>query len=616
MQEETLVLDFSKIDIPVPYESKNTSDMTYVRFGLDNAYPHFLLSLYQDSAIHSSIINSKVNYLIGKGLGIDNEVYNPLVNPTDTLNELTSKCVKDYLIHNYFGVEVQFNKLGQVMYYNHIPAHMVRFNKSKTLVYVNEDWKRQSKTITYSRFHPSLNDTSLNNKIFIFDGYYPSVSNVYPNPSYIGAVRSIMTSVQIDQFNLNNISNGFSPNTLITFFNGENVSAKRKEEIVESIKQKFSGSQGGKFIVDFQHSTAKETKVEQLSSNDWSEAYIELCKHNTDQIMTAHSIVNPSLFGIKTAGQLGGSQELEVSYNLLKNSFIDVERNVLMSAFKMLFQSSSIIVNPSKLEFLDKPLFQSDLDNSTKEKILTINELRKLAGYEPISNGDRLISEPTVQPTELGVEKKKSYSLTYDDYKKIEHLGTSIDQFEIVEEEYDRFSTCEHDGCVTITEKFDKESDIANYIIGNDVKNMTLNDIQNELSKQKIDVTQNQIQKAIDKMVEGNLITVTSNDNRLTIRPNPMPEIPNTRGEIFTMYQYVKKPNVKGSPVINTTRDFCRSVIESNKLYTREDIQTMSSVFGYNIFRYAGGWYFNPDTGETTKSCRHKWIPISVRRRN
>jgi hypothetical protein len=614
-----MVLDFSSVPYPIPYESQNSSDSTYVKFGLDNLYPQALLKLFEQSAIHSSIINSKVNYIIGEGIGIEGDTYNPMVNETEKLSELVTKIVYDYEIHNYFLVKITYNKLGQVMYYHHIPAHQARWNKSKTKIYVNHNWRLYNKTVTYDRYYPMLQDNQYEQKVFLFDGYRPSEYNVYPAPPY-SSLKAIATSIAIDDFNLNNIINNFSPASIITFFNGENVSAKRKEEIAEDIKKKYSGTQGGKIIVDFQTSNGKEASIRQLSDNSWADAYLNLEQSITNTILTSHSVVNQGLFGVKTAGQLGMQNELELAFQLFKNSYITVRRNEVLSALKLMFTNSAVIVNPSRIEWIEKPLFQTELDTATKEKILTINELRKLAGYDELQSGNRLLSEPAqapaVQPTELGVEKKKSYNLTYDDYLKVEHLGSSMDEFEIIEEEYERFSKCEHDGCVTITEKFDKESDIANYIIGNDVKNLTIADIQNELAKQKVDVTQDQIQKAIDKLVKGKMITVSSNDNGITIRPNPMPSIPNTTSEIFTMFQYVKKPSLKGSAIIPTTRDFCRSILNANKLYSREDIQQMTSVFGYNIMRFAGGWYFNPETQEATKSCRHKWIPVSVRRRN
>jgi hypothetical protein len=79
------------------------------------------------------------------------------------------------------------------------------------------------------------------------------------------------------------------------------------------------------------------------------------------------------------------------------------------------------------------------------------------------------------------------------------------------------------------------------------------------------------------------------------------------------MYKYEKRPDVPGNTLISTSRGFCVRVINNNKLYTRSDIQTMSSIFGYDVFQFAGGFYHNPETDETTPYCRHFWVEKKVK---
>src|SRR5690606_18751141 len=43
-------------------------------------------------------------------------------------------------------------------------------------------------------------------------------------------------------------------------------------------------------------------------------------------------------------------------------------------------------------------------------------------------------------------------------------------------------------------------------------------------------------------------------------------------------------------------RAFCHRLVRANKLYTREDIQKISALFGYDVFSYKGGY-----------NCRHRW---------
>lgn len=63
------------------------------------------------------------------------------------------------------------------------------------------------------------------------------------------------------------------------------------------------------------------------------------------------------------------------------------------------------------------------------------------------------------------------------------------------------------------------------------------------------------------------------------------------------------------------TRPFCTLILDADRYYSREDINTMSNGFGLSVFEFAGGFYTNPDTGETTPYCRHEWLMIFVEKK-
>jgi hypothetical protein len=661
-QEKNIVtLDFSNQNIPLPYESKNTSDNTYVTWGLNNLYPNFLIDLYNQSSTHSAIVNQKTNYIIGNGLkDVNGNPVNFDVNAADDIKEFMSKVIKDYILFNSFAVEVLFNVFGQPIEYNHIPMHKIRMNKSKTKFWFCEDWATTRKTITYDRYSYVSNKGS-ESKIFYFDGYFPSLNNVYATPEYAGTLKSVLTDISIKEFNLNNIRNHFSPSTIITFFNGNNVSKKAKDEIIDEINNKFKGESGKKFIVDFQHKDGKSAEINQLSANDWDKAYVEVSNKNTDDILIGHQVQNPSLFGIKTAGQLGSSQELEVSYEILKNNYIQVKRSELLVAMNQLFKGFDKVA--SALDIIDKPLFSSKITDALKEKIYTINELRELAGLPNLVNGDRLLSEPSVpvveQPettlekdnvqvnenlknltgrqwqnlnriirkfekgeitleqakmflksslglndSEINVllsitEEPDSLDLTDEDYEQIKHMGTDGSKFEVIEEGGFSF------------QEFDKESDIGDYIVKKNLTNTTIDKIVEGLKEENIKATKSDVQKVLKKLSDGGVYKVKINDDRVSITS---PESTEPQVErVTTMYRYVKRDGVSGGVLLPTSRAFCVKLIENNKLYTREEIQIMSSIFGYDVYKLGGGFWRNKDTGDISTHCRHTWQRVRVR---
>ena len=83
------------------------------------------------------------------------------------------------------------------------------------------------------------------------------------------------------------------------------------------------------------------------------------------------------------------------------------------------------------------------------------------------------------------------------------------------------------------------------------------------------------------------------------------------------MYRYDLRISISGPKILpdGRTRPFCEHILEANRFYTRDDIDKLSNGFGLSVFKYSGGWYTNPDTGETTPMCRHNWLMMFVERK-
>jgi hypothetical protein len=100
-------------------------------------------------------------------------------------------------------------------------------------------------------------------------------------------------------------------------------------------------------------------------------------------------------------------------------------------------------------------------------------------------------------------------------------------------------------------------------------------------------------------MIEG--LEVTDKGSKLVDASN----VPTDEFEV--RYTYEKREGVDGADVIPTTRDFCRAIIELGRAYTREEINQIGDVEGYDVFKFKGGFYHNPNTDITTPYCRHVW---------
>lgn len=88
--------------------------------------------------------------------------------------------------------------------------------------------------------------------------------------------------------------------------------------------------------------------------------------------------------------------------------------------------------------------------------------------------------------------------------------------------------------------------------------------------------------------------------------------------EIYTVYKYDKRPDVSGSKLISTSRDFCRKMVRLTsgtelvdgkmkaKRLTYNEIENYTNEFGEDAWNFRGGFY--NDGTETTPWCRHIWV--------
>jgi hypothetical protein len=618
------MLNFGANEVPNPKESNEKDDNAYVKYGsgeYNNKYPNFLLELYNSSPIHSSIINSKATYIMGDGLGVNGKPMNVKVNEVDTMADFVGKVVRDYLIFNYFCVEVVYNSLKQPIQYFHVPAQKIRTNKTKTKFwYSKENWNTTKPDYTLERWKIRLGaEDQPTTRLFFFDGYFPSLSNVYPAPEYAGSIESIQTDKLIRKFNLNQIDNHFSLASLISFHNTGHLDQSVKDEYEEGIEGMFTGATGKKIMIEYLGPEGKPADVKNISANDWDKAYQEVSRNVADDIYRGHQVTSPMLFGVKTEGQLGGASELETAYEIFKNTYIRNKRNELAAAFNMMFSGSTIVT--TNVEFMDRPLFGIKVTDTAREAVMSINEIREAAGLPAIQGGDKIYGEvgkattpaPQLQPeapqaSNTGFNSQDKVELTEIDFDKVKDFGLDRETFELLAEGQFVFSKQD---ALMVELGFDDQTEIADYLISRDIKNMSIKELRQSIRKDlEISVTVSDLKKMLENLTNSGVVNVTINEDQVEVKKvKPSP----STAPVEVMYAYETREGY-GEDILATSRSFCKKLMSNNRMYSRQDIQSMTEIFGYDIFQFGGGFYRKSD-GSVVKHCRHFWKAYTVRRK-
>ncbi len=596
--------NFSRFITPQPIEPKQTNADKHVNWGEDNLYPNFLIDIADKSSLHGSILNSKSNYIFGDGL-IDKksgEFLNEIqVNEDDSLSELIKKCINDLVYFNAFSVEVTFNQLGEPYYYYHVPLHHVRLNNSKTTYFVNKDWKNTPRTVlSYPKYFPKNND-STEPKIFYFSSYNVSVNNTYPTPDY-KCIESAVTDMLVTQLFKNNVANGFSLTKVVKTFKGI-LNEDDKARTTKKFRDIFSGAEGENMLVEFNNQQEKGMDIVTIPSDDYASKLIEVIKKTERNILSAHQATSSILFGVEKEGSLGNATELENAYQLFKNNYVKDKRIEIVNAFNKLFQADDRL---PIIDLKDKErLFKPELDSTTKEKIMSVNELRSEAGLEPLPDGDKLLTtnQSFASDKKKDDDEIESYSATIEDFEKVKHLGTNKEEFIIIGKA--KFSGCGHYHFAS------NYNSIEEYLLDNKIEGMTLDEIAIKIGKElNQNITKQEVQNAIELLKNAGLINSKTNTANNIIHTAPS-SIANAN-KIEVWYDYVKRDEASGNTIIPTTRHFCEAVINSNKYYSASDIQKFSSAFGYNVMEHCGGYWKNKTTGVVNKHCRHEWVPVKV----
>jgi hypothetical protein len=637
LDKDTFVIEkFARSVTPLPIERENSGVGNMMLWGDNNLYPNFLLELYETVPLHQSIINSKGDYLVGDGL-IDMASGDPVeaqISASDTVTGLVQKVVFDWNIFYAFALAVQYNIFGKPISVYHVPFNHIRSNRSRTKFWVCDDWLYKSgQQLSYDVF--KLGVKTKQTKLFVYTGYVPSANNTYPSIRYKSAITNMVIEKLVNDFLKGDLEDGFSAAHIISFFKGM-PDTEAGKLFTQKVKEAYSGVRGAKYIIDFNNpNTTNNIKVETIDAPDYAGKITSINTKNETNILSAHQAPSRALFGIEQAAGLNGN-DLENAYQIFKKVWVTNNRNSVEDGLNIIFGALGI----PKVGFKDSgTVLQKTLDKSTMEKVYTIDELRKVDGLQPLPNGegDKLVpieragsipstllpgqdpvpSVPTPPPakpakaafSQFGTgyqDKPKGKKLTEADFELVKDMGVARAEFSVLVEA--DFAIQSQEDFRRVELLFDDAADVEQWLTDNDISGMSTAEIRAAIKKDlSISLTSKELETRIQALKDAGVLPDDSAD---TQGDEPAPKGTATR-DVRTVYEYDVRPGY-GAAIIPGSRGFCRKLIGNDRYYSREDIQSMSAIFGYDVFTHAGGWYYNPDTQEAEDQCRHYFKSVRV----
>ena len=594
------VLTFAEAKQP---EFKEKKGEGYIQYGDRNDYPNYLVDLFNKSAKHNAIIKSKVHYISANGWkgSPEAEAFIDNVNRMESLNDLTRKVSLDAELFGGYYLEIIWSVTKQLAEVWHCDYTKIRTNKDNTQFWYKEKWDdRNEKAMVYPAFNPA---NPVGKQILYIKEYRPNMG-YYSLPGYFGALNYIESDIEISKHVLGNAQTGFSASKLITLPNGE-PSDDEKRNIEKRFTNRFSGSDGKKFILAFVNDSARKPIVDDLGTSDITkEDFGRVDSLIQTNIFSGHQITTPSIFGIAEAGKLGSRSEMRDGYEIFKNTYVNSKQMHLESVFNMLAKYRGV-AEPELLIIPTEPIGFEFTENLLKE-IAPKEWLLEKAGIDVTKY------QPVAQQAQFSDEF--SVFFEFGDAKDSFNVWRSRTRFND-DSEYQMFAEV-NQLQANVLDLMSKDKRITP-----DVLATTLEQSEDTIKQViKTLIANGYIQPSeyvIGEGIDSNTIiehTLTEPLNDILTKIKPQTK------ELLIRYSYewnegfgISNANKDTTDLILKSRPFCEFLLKADKMYSRSDIESISARLGYSVWDRRGGWW--NDDGKISASCRHRWVSNIVTRK-
>lgn len=642
----------------------------YIKYGENNDYPNYIIDLYQRCAENNAIINAKANFVFGKGLTyhktndavVDGKIekFISYANQFESWNDLLPKPILNFELIDGFYIQFIFGRNRKIVSAYAMDTTRIRRSTDCKGFWYCEDWSDKAK-VQEKKWYPEYSEElTTGSCIYYCKITKPAINrygDTYSIPSYIGALNAIETDINIDVFFNSLTQNGMTAQGMLTLFDGAPTNDEEAVEIDKKFKRKHTGAKkAGSIMLNFTDPDGKAAEFTNFSTSDLDKQFEILSKRNIQKITSGHRI-DPVLIGIDTASSWDRPQLIN-KWERFNTEYVRVRQEKVLEVIKVMGRSQGIAVDQLYFEPLPPLGEELEISENTLKDILTVPELRAYVrdkkgialssidedsttgrlsiaqklGVGGTGNVQALLLDATRTKEEklpilvnlYGVPKKKAQDMlgiipVLDVAMSAE--GTILDRFKALardsseDEVIDEFYV---NGPVG-DEYFEEVLGGTVKEVRNQILDLLAGDpyIKHEIIAKQLGTDVDYVTEQITQLKAEGLI----DKNGMTIKGmNRADKVePVVETEIYTVYQYALSPksdynNSKG--YIDTSHEFCIEMMKlanAGKVWTREDIDSITNDFDENAWVYRGG-PTGRKGGGFTQYCNHIFKAKVMRR--
>jgi hypothetical protein len=360
---------------PIEFEDRKG----WVGYGEGNSFPQYLIELYNTSPVHGALVNSISFMIAGKEFTAPSQVTLREIQRLK-LDKVLHSTALDLKLQGGFYWEVIWSMdRSTIAQINHLPYENCRLacsddNDDVTGVWYSRDWSDTRKKKNNPHYIPffDINTKDENPKQVMFQHSMMVGSEYYPKPDYIGSINWIELTRQIGEYHVNNILNGFFPSLIASFNNGI-PTLEEQRMIKQQLQLSIQGAENaGKVLTFFNEERDRGVEFTAFPISDSDKQYEFLSTESTNQILIAHRVTSPLLFGIRDGGGLGSNtDELKTSMYLFTKQVIEPFQRIICDGVDELFRSigvpQGVKIAPNDL-FVPEQTTEAPVTQSTEKK--------------------------------------------------------------------------------------------------------------------------------------------------------------------------------------------------------------------------------------------------------
>ena len=536
----------------------------WVSYGEANAFPQYLIELYNESPIHGALVNS-ISYMIaGREMTASTtQAVNEIKRLS--LDKIVNATALDLKLHGGFYWEVIWSMdRSTIAQVNHLPFENCRLacsdeDDSITGVWYSRDWSDMRKKKNVPHYIPMFNEEHKDAlpKQVLFVHHMMVGSEYYPKPDYVGAINEIEKMRQLSEYQVNLILNGFFPSLIASFNNGI-PSLEEQHMIKNQLTASIQGAENaGKVLTFFNEERDRGVEFTPFPVSDMDKQFTTLVDQAVESILVSHRVTSPLLFGVRDGGGLGSNtDEMKTALRIFSRQVIDPFQRLITDAAETLLASFGVIANCT--------IVQNDL--LTDEQVSdTGTTTASVDVASQALNGAQIASllEIIVQTTANVLTIPSAKAITKASFPMLSDVQIS--------EIFDNLSNVVIDPTQVVQKKkvvADEELDaIAEELIqlGEDANEDWILIDEYDVDYDEDDSENEAISHIFDAVEIHQVSTGTAKPNATSEQDQTIDE-----RKYYTRYRYSGK-------LTDVSRPFCTKMLQADKLYRKEDILAMGN---------------------------------------